>query len=101
MPLCLLCRAEIDSDSHPFLLPELFRWFNDPLRNKHGAQLFFTAHNPSLLDDLEKEQVFFTEKPYGKSSVVYGARDIEGLRREPSLMKKYLSGALGAVPHIG
>lgn len=92
---------EIDSDSHPLLLPEFFRWFNDPQRNKYGAQLFFTAHNPTLLDDLEKEQVFFTEKPYGKPSIIYGARDIEGLRREPSLMKKYLSGALGAVPHIG
>ena len=92
---------EIDTDLHPLLLPELFRWFNDPERNPHGAQLFFTAHNPALLDDLEKEQVFFTEKPSGEPSHVYGARDIKGLRREPSLMKKYLAGELGAVPHVG
>ena len=92
---------EIDSDLHPLLLPELLRWFSNPDRNPHGAQLFFTAHNPALLDDLEKEQVFFTEKPSGKSTQVYGAKDIQGLRREPSLMKKYLSGELGAVPHIG
>jgi hypothetical protein len=92
---------EIDTDLHPLLLPELFRWFNDPERNSHGAQLFFTAHNPALLDDLEKEQIFFTEKPSGESSHVYGARDIKGLRREPSLMKKYLAGELGAVPHVG
>ncbi len=92
---------EIDADLHPLLVPELFRWFNDSDRNPHGAQLFFTAHNPALLDDLEKEQVFFTVKPSGQSSYVYGARDIKGLRREPSLMKKYLSGELGAVPHVG
>ena len=92
---------EIDTDLHPLLLPELFRWFNDPERNPYGAQLFFTAHNPALLDDLEKEQIFFTEKPSGESSHVYGARDIKGLRREPSLMKKYLAGELGAVPHVG
>lgn len=92
---------EIDTDLHPLLLPELFRWFNDQERNPHAAQLFFTAHNPALLDDLEKEQVFFTEKPSGESSHVYGARDIKGLRREPSLMKKYLAGELGAVPHVG
>lgn len=92
---------EIDTDLHPILVPELFRWFNDVERNPHGAQLFFTAHNPALLDDLEKEQVFFTEKPSGQPSYVYGARDIKGLRREPSLMKKYLSGELGAVPHVG
>lgn len=92
---------EIDADLHPLLLPELFRWFSDPERNPHKAQLFFTAHNPALLDNLEKEQVFFTEKPSGQPSYVYGARDIKGLRREPSLMKKYLSGELGAVPHVG
>ena len=92
---------EIDTDLHPLLLPELLRWFSNTERNPKGAQLFFTAHNPALLDDLEKEQVFFTEKPCGKSTQVYGARDIKGLRREPSLMKKYLAGELGAVPHIG
>lgn len=92
---------EIDSDLHPLLLPELLRWFSNLERNPHGAQLFFTAHNPALLDELEKEQVFFTEKPCGKSTHIYGARSIQGLRRDPSLMKKYLAGELGAVPHIG
>lgn len=92
---------ELDTAIHPHLVPELLRWFADPDRNLHGAQLFFTAHNAAILDDLEKEQVFFTEKHSGKSSYVYGARSIKGLRREPSLMKKYLSGELGAIPHIG
>lgn len=73
----------------------------DPERNPHGVQLFFTAHNPGLLDDLEKEQVFLTEKPSGQATRVYGVRDIKGLRREPSLMRKYLAGELGAVPRIG
>ena len=92
---------ELDTDIHPLLFPELFRWFYDTQRNSQGAQLLFTAHNPAILDELEKEQVFFTEKPSGKPTRIYGAREIKGLRREPSLMKKYLSGELGAVPHIG
>jgi hypothetical protein len=92
---------ELDTDIHPLLIPELFRWFYDSRRNPNGAQLLFTAHNPAILDELEKEQVFFTEKPGGKPTRIYGAREIKGLRREPSLMKKYLSGELGAVPHIG
>lgn len=92
---------EIDTDLHPVLLPELLRWFSDPKRNLHGAQLLFTAHNPALLDHLEKEQIFFTEKLLGKASQVYSVCDIKGLRREPSLMKKYLAGELGAVPHVG
>jgi hypothetical protein len=92
---------ELDTDIHPLIVPEIFRWFYDKGRNPHGAQLFFTAHNPAILDELEKEQVFFTEKPSGKPTRIYGAGEIKGLRREPSLMKKYLSGELGAVPHIG
>lgn len=92
---------ELDNDLHPLLTPELFRWFSDPKRNPYGAQLFFTAHNPALLDDMEKEQVFFTTKPSGQATQVYCASNIKGLRREPSLMKKYLSGELGAIPHIG
>lgn len=92
---------ELDTDIHPLVIPELFRWFYDKQRNPNGAQLLFTAHNPAILDELEKEQVFFSEKPGGKPTRIYGAREIKGLRREPSLMKKYLSGELGAVPHIG
>ncbi len=92
---------EIDTDWHPLLLPELLHWFNDKQRNPKKAQLFFTAHNPSLLNELEKEQVFFTQKPSGKPTQIYRASDIHGLRRTPSLMNKYLSGELGAVPHIG
>lgn len=92
---------ELDTDFHPLLIPELFRWFNDPDRNLHNAQLIFSAHNPAILDYLQKEQVFLLEKPSGKSTNVYGVRDIKGLRREPSLMKKYIAGELGAVPYIG
>jgi len=92
---------ELDTDIHPHIIPEIFRWFYDEKRNLHGAQLFFTAHNPAILDELEKEQAFFTEKTSGRPTRIYGAGEIKGLRREPSLMKKYLSGELGAVPHIG
>jgi hypothetical protein len=92
---------EIDTDMHPLLMPEIFRWFSDTTRNPHGAQLFFTAHNPALLDELEKEQIFLTEKGRSGSTEVIGVRDIKGLRREPSIMKKYLAGELGGVPYIG
>jgi AAA15 family ATPase/GTPase len=89
---------ELDAELHPLLMLEILNWFNDPERNPHGAQLLFTAHNTVIMDDLEKEQVFFTEKTSDHGTSVYSARDITALRREPSLSKKYLSGALGAVP---
>ena len=49
----------------------------------------------------KKSRSSLRKKNSGKPSIVYGAKDIKGLRREPSLMKKYLAGELGAVPRIG
>lgn len=98
---------ELDADLHTRLLAEIIRWFHktqdgkEPATNPFGAQLFLTAHNPALLDELEKEEVFFTEKDQSGATTIYGAKDIQGLRREPSLSRKYLGGALGAVPRIG
>jgi AAA15 family ATPase/GTPase len=92
---------ELDSDFHPLLIREIFNWFKDKERNPHHAQLLFTAHNPYLLDEMEKEQIFFAEKKSGLPTIIYGARDIQNLRRTPSLLKKYLLGELGAIPHIG
>jgi uncharacterized protein len=92
---------ELDADLHPLLLPEVFRWFHDPERNHHGAQLFFTAHNAGLMDYLEKEEIYFTEKNRQGGTELFGAADIQGLRREPSIGRKYLGGSLGAVPQVG
>ena len=92
---------EFDCFFHPELMREIFGWFRSPDRNPHNAQLIITSHNTSLLDDLEKEEVFLTEKDQNGATIVYSAQDIKGLRREPKMQKKYLSGALGALPRIG
>lgn len=91
---------EFDSYFHPSLVTELMRWFQDPERNPRKAQLFVTLHNATVLDDLEKPEIFLVEKQ-GGATQVYGAQDIQGLRRERRLLDKYLSGALGALPRIG
>jgi hypothetical protein len=92
---------ELDADLHPHVLAEIVRWFHDPERNPRSAQLWMTAHNPSLLDELDKEEVFFTEKSEEGATRIYGAKQIRGLRRGASLARKYLGGQLGAVPQIG
>lgn len=92
---------ELDSDLHPNVLPELLRWFQASDTNASNAQLMFTAHNAILMDELEKEEVFFTEKEPTGATRVYGAKHVRGLRREPSLLRNYLRGELGAVPSLG
>jgi uncharacterized protein len=92
---------EIDSDIHPMLMPEIIRWFHDPVENPHGAQLIMSCHNATLLEYLEKEEVWFTEKDQTGATSLYPLRDISGVRRDANIYKKYLGGTFGAVPRIG
>lgn len=92
---------EIDIAIHPLVLPEIVRWFHDPGRNPNGAQLWMACHNASLLEDLEKEEVFFCEKDTLGRTRVYGLQDIKSVRRLDNRYRKYLGGIYGAVPRIG
>jgi hypothetical protein len=92
---------ELDSTIHPALLPEILRWFHDPKENPRNAQLWFSAHSASLLEDLKKEEIFFTEKDQQGRTKIYGLGDIESVRRSDNFYQKYLGGVYGAVPRIG
>lgn len=92
---------ELDTDLHPLLIPEVLKWFQDPETNPHKAQLFLVAHNSAIMDHLEKEEVYLVEKSNDGATSIIPLRDVIGLRREPSLQRKYLGGVFGAVPNIG
>jgi len=92
---------ELDQSIHPVVLPEIVRWFHDPNRNPHDAQLWMSCHSASLLDDLTKEEVIFCEKDSHGRSQVYSLMDVGSVRRSDNLYKKYLGGAYGAVPQVG
>jgi hypothetical protein len=92
---------ELDIAIHPHVLPEILRWFYSPTRNPHGAQLWMSCQNASLLEELTKEEVFFCEKDQSGATSVYGLREIAGVRRVDNFYKKYMSGTYGAVPNIG
>ncbi|MFT4181143.1 MAG: ATP-binding protein, partial [Rhizobium sp.] len=92
---------ELDVSIHPLVLPEIVRWFYDPRRNPAGAQLWMSCHSASLLDDLSKEEIVFTEKDQRGRSSVYTLAEVQSVRRNDNLYKKYLGGAFGAVPQIG
>jgi len=97
----LLVLDEIDNDVHPALMPEIIGWFHDRRTNPHNAQLIMACHNASLLEHLEKEEIYFTEKTPDGRTQVYGLKDILGVRRVDNYYKKYLGGVFGAVPNIG
>ena len=92
---------ELDADIHPMILPEIVGWFHDRARNPHRAQLWFSCHNPSILETLLKEEIFFTEKDDGGRTSVYALSDIKGVRRVDNFYRHYLGGVYGAVPNVG
>jgi predicted ATPase len=92
---------ELDIAIHPLVLPEIIRWFHDPVRNPRNAQLWMTCQNASLLEDLVKEEVLFCEKDSRGRTSVYGLADVQMVRRTDNYYKKYLGGVYGAVPHLG
>ncbi len=91
----------LDSDFHTELSVEIINWFRRKETNPIKAQLFCALHNLSILDDLEKEEIFIVEKDRSGTTRVHGARDVAGLRRGTNLQKQYRSGALGGLPAFG
>lgn len=90
---------ELDSAIHPLVLPEIIRWFHEPGRNPKMAQLWFTCHSATLLDELAPEEALFCEKDREGRSEIFRASEIA--RRDDNMRRKYLSGVYGAVPLIG
>lgn len=93
---------ELDASIHPLVLPEMLRWFHDrKTRNPFDAQLWFSCHNPSLLDELTKEEIVICEKDRGGRTTFHSLMDVKALRRDDNHYRKYLGGAYGGVPMIG
>jgi AAA15 family ATPase/GTPase len=93
---------EIDT-LHPLILEEIINIFRSPETNPKKAQLIFTAHNPYLLDILEKNEIWFAEKNDQNSTELYSLSDFAAskeTRTGISFAKKYLAGKYGAIPKI-
>ena len=96
-----ICLDDFDSGLHVDMASRILHHFQSPETNRNGAQLFASAHNVGLLDDIEKEELFIVEKDESGVTRVHGAQDVRGLRRVNRLYPKYRSGALGGVPRFG
>lgn len=91
---------ELDSDLHPHVFSELINLFVSDKTNPKNAQLLFVAHNPIILENLEKEEIFLVEKKTDGSSIPYRLSDVSGVDRNENFVRRYLSGRYGAIPNI-
>jgi len=90
---------EIGSALHPLLVMHFLREF---LRKSKNAQLLFTTHNLSLLQEkeiLRKDAIWFTEKGDDGSTSIYSMADFN-FRKELSFYNAYKQGKFGAIPNL-
>jgi len=91
---------EIESSLHPLLVNHFLREF---LEQSDSAQILFTTHNMSLLNEkelLRKDSIWFTEKGEDGSTQLFSVADYPDFRKELSFYNYYKHGKFGAVPNI-
>ncbi|WP_169950390.1 ATP/GTP-binding protein [Microbispora sp. H11081] len=93
---------ELDASLHPTLSAELLRLFHSPVTNPRGAQLIFTSHDTSLLNHLNRDEVWLTEKRADGSTRLGALADFAGerVRKSQNLENAYLHGRFGALPQV-
>ncbi|SNQ49365.1 RloA protein [Frankia canadensis] len=91
---------ELDASLHPTLSAQLIELFHDPATNPKGAQLIFTSHDTSLLNHLNRDEVWLTEKSRSGATRLGALADFAGerVRRSQNLENAYLHGRFGALP---
>lgn len=94
---------ELGASLHPQLSRLVIDWFEDPRVNTTGAQLIFTSHDMTLLDNGrgnrdKREQVWFVEKNSDGASELFNLADFP-LQRGSNIVKQYLEGRFGGVPY--
>ena len=93
---------ELDTSLHPHLVRFLLNLFHNSETNRHNAQLVFTTHDTTVLDQIlmRRDQVWFVEKDAENATRLYPLSDYKP-RKGEALQKGYLYGRYGALPFPG
>ena len=89
---------EIEKDLHPHMLRQILDLFLHDESNPLGAQIIFTSHSLSILNELHKSQIMLVEKNRNNESEAYRLDEMEGIRNDDNFYAKYMAGAYGAIP---
>ena len=95
----VLLADELDTSLHPLLVRFLLNLFHNSETNRHNAQLVFTTHDTTVLDQtlMRRDQVWFVEKDTENATRLYPLSDYKP-RKGEALQKGYLYGRYGALP---
>lgn len=98
---------ELDAKIHPLLLQHVIEMFTDMTINRHGAQLIFTSHDLSTMNNhvFRRDEIWFVAKGKNQNSKLYSLvefKDENGvsIRKDAKFDKQYLEGKYGADPYL-
>ena len=95
---------EIERSMHPFMAALIIKLFNDPEVNAHGAQILYTTHDTSLMDQqlLRKDQIWFAEKDKFGASRYFSLNDFDSRQVLPTspFVEWYVQGRFGGIPML-
>jgi len=91
---------EFDTSLHPEMVSVLYDLFVNSETNPNNAQLLFSTHSLSILSNLDKYQVVFTEKDAKGKSESWRLDEVTGVRPDDNYYSKYMAGTYGATPKI-
>ena len=99
---CVLVVDELNDNLHPTLVKALVQMFHDGGFNGQNAQLIFTTHETSILNQevFRRDQVWFTEKDEYNATTLYPLSDFSPRKDVENLEKNYLQGRYGALPYF-
>lgn len=91
---------EIENGLHPNLVKLIIRLFNSEDTNPLNAQLICTTHNTLLLENVRRDQVWFTDKNEFGEAELHRLSEFPNVRNNENIEAKYLQGVFGAVPNL-
>lgn len=98
---------ELDAKIHPVLLKYIIELFTNIEINKKHAQLIFTSHDLSTMnnDIFRRDEIWFVAKGNEQNTKLYSLVEFkndkgESVRKDAKYDKQYLEGKYGADPYL-
>ena len=93
---------ELHDSLHPHIVKFLVELFHSKKTNPNNAQLIFTTHETSILDQniFRRDQIWFCKKETDQSTKIYPLSDFSPRKGAENLEKAYLSGRYSALPVV-
>ena len=93
---------ELEQSLHPTLVRFLVGCFHNPMLNERGAQLIFTTHNTSILDQnvFRRDQIWFCERNDAQETQLFPLTQFHPRKKHENLERSYLAGRYGALPYV-